>query len=109
MKTRKTNIARLALGLATLVLAIGVLHPMPGGSQTAPGNSSAFGNSLTTWQETYFRWAYGDVTVPTDSNGNAVVGNHVLFPLPNATGDGTPAHLDVKLNPGQSFVLPLWA
>src|SRR5262245_61166686 len=110
MTTRKTNIARLALGLTTLVLAIGVLHPMPGGSQTAPGNSSAFGKSLTTWQETYFRWAYGDITIPTDSNGNAVVGqNTVLFPLPDATGDGTPAHLDVTLSPGQSFVLPLWA
>src|SRR5215470_19746733 len=110
MKTRKTNIARLALGLATIALAVGVLHPMPGGSQTAPGNSSAFGNSLTTWQEMYFRWAYGDITVPTDSNGNAVVGNRtVLFPLPDATGDGTPAHLDVTLSNGQSFVLPLWA
>jgi hypothetical protein len=110
MKTRKTNIARLALGLTTIVLAIGVLHPMPGGAQTAPGNSSAFGKSLTTRQETYFRWAYGDITVPTDSNGNALVGkNIVLFPLPAASGDGTPAHLDVTLSLGQSFVLPLWA
>ena len=110
MKTGKTNVARLALGLTTIVLAIGVLHPTPGGSQTTPGNSSAFCNDLTTWQETYFRWAYGDITFPTDSNGNAVVRkNTVLFPLPDATGDGTPAHLDVTLNPGQSFVLPLWA
>jgi hypothetical protein len=110
MKTKQTNIARLALGITTIVLAIGVLHPTPGGSQTAPGNSSAFGNSLTTWQETYFRWAYGGITVPTDSNGNAVVGNHmVLLPIPAAAGDGTPAHLDVTLSPGQSFVLPLWA
>ena len=110
MKTGKTNVARLALGLTTIVLAIGVLHPTPGGSQTTPGNYSAFGNDLTTWQETYFRWAYGDITFPTDSNGNAVVRkNTVLFPLPDATGDGTPAHLDVTLNPGQSFVLPLWA
>ena len=109
MKTGKNKIARLALGLTTIVLAIGVLHPTPGDCQTAPGNSSAFGDSLTTWQETYFRWAYGDITVPTDSNGNAVVGNTVLLPLPDATGDGTPAHLDVTLNPGQSFVLPLWA
>src|SRR5215471_13750490 len=109
MKTRKTNIARLALGLTTVVLANGVLHPTPGGAQTAPGNSSAFGKSLTTWQETYFRWAYGGITVPTDSNGNAIVKNTVLFPLPDANGDGTPAHLDVSLSPGQSFVLPLWA
>ena len=110
MKTKQTNIARFALGLTTIVLAIGVLDPTPGGSKTTPGNSSAFGNSLTIWQETYFRWAYGDITVPTDSNGNAVVGNHtVLPPLPAAFGDGTPAHLDVTLSAGQSFVLPLWA
>ena len=109
MKTKPTNIARLGLGLTTIVLAISVLHPMTGGSQTAPGNSSAFGKSLTTWQETYFRWAYGGITVPTDSNGNAIVKNTVLFPLPDANGDGTPAHLDVSLSPGQSFVRPLWA
>jgi hypothetical protein len=109
MKTRKTHITRLALGLTTLVLAIGVLHPTPGDSQTAPGNSSAFGKSLTAWQETYFRWAYGEITFPTDSNGNSVVGHTVFFPLPDANGDGTPAHLDVTLSTGQSFVLPLWA
>jgi hypothetical protein len=28
---------------------------------------------------------------------------------PDAIGDGAPAHLDVTLNNGQSFVLPLWA
>jgi hypothetical protein len=109
MKTKQTNIARLALGLATIVLASGILHPSPGDSQTAPGNSTAFGKSLTSWQEMHFRWAYGEITVPTDSNGNAVVGHTVLFPLPAAVGDGTPAHLDVTLSPGQSFVLPLWA
>jgi hypothetical protein len=113
MKTRKNNIARLASGFTTIVLAVGVLYPVlpaRAGSPTAPSNSSAFGKSLTTWQETYFRWAYGDITVPTDSNGNAIVGTHtVLFPLPAAAGDGTPAHLDVTLSAGQSFVLPLWA
>jgi len=110
MKTPKTKLARLALGFTTIVLALGVLYPARAGSPAAPGNSSAFGKDLTTWQQTYFRWAYGDITVPTDSNGNAVVGNHtVLFPLPDATGDGTPAHLDVTLSTDQSFVLPLWS
>jgi hypothetical protein len=113
MKTRRNNIARLALGFTTIVLAVGVLYPgLPahGGSPTAPGGSSAFGKSLTTWQETWFRWAYGNITVPADQNGNAVVGDQmVLFPLPSAQGDGTPAHLDVTLSHGQSFVLPLWA
>jgi len=113
MQTRITKIQNLALSLTTIAIAMGALYvaqPARGSSPTARVNSSAFGNTLTAWQETYFRWFYGDITVPTDSNGNAVVGNHtVLLPLPAAFGDGTPAHLDVTLSPGQSFVLPLWA
>jgi hypothetical protein len=113
MKTRKNKIASLVLGLATIVLGVGILYtglPARGGTRAAPANSSAFGNSFITWQQTYFRWAYGDITVPTDSNGNPAVGNHmVLLPLPAAFGDGTPAHLDVTLSAGQSFVLPLWS
>jgi hypothetical protein len=108
MKTRRTNIA-VALGVTTIVIAIGVQYPAQRAcAQTAWGNS-AFGGDLATWQETYIRWTFGDITVPTDSNGNAIVGKHmVLFPIPSTPGDGTPGHLDVTLSPGQSFVLPLW-
>jgi hypothetical protein len=112
MKTPRIHIARLALGLTTIVLAGGVLSlvlPAHAGSKAAPGHSSAFGGSLASWEETWMRWAYGDISVPADSNGNAVAGDGtVLFPVPFALGDGTPAHLDVTLNNGQPFVLPLW-
>jgi hypothetical protein len=113
MKTQIAKAAKLAFGLSTLAMAVGALYlalPAQAGSKATPGKSSAFGNRLATWEETWTRWAYGDITVPSDSNGNAVVGEHtLLFPVPVAFGDGTPAHLDVTLNHGQSFVLPLWS
>jgi hypothetical protein len=74
------------------------------------GQSHRFGKSLAGWFQLYERWLFGAQNVPTDSNGNALVNNHVvLLPLPNTPGDGTPGHLDVTLNAGQGFVLPLWA
>jgi hypothetical protein len=88
-----------ALGLAALTFA---------GPAPLPGQSHAFGKTLAEWESIYWSWTYGGLTLPTDANGNAVVGNVALMPLPNAPGDGTPAHLDVTLNSGQAFVLPLW-
>ena len=44
------------------------------------------GRSLAQWQQTYWRWAYGGLTLPTDPNGNAEVDGVVLMPLPNASG-----------------------
>jgi hypothetical protein len=65
-------------------------------------------DSLADWQELYWRWAYGGITLPIDANGNAVEHGVVLMPIPNTSGDGTPGHQDVTLQPGQSWVLPLW-
>jgi len=73
------------------------------------GHSHRFGKSLAGWSQLYERWLFGGQNLPTDNNGNAVVNNHVVFvPLPDTPGDGTPGHLDVTLNAGQGFVLPLW-
>jgi hypothetical protein len=108
----KTNQpARLAAkaALAALVLAgLGLANWAWAGSAPLPGHARAFGKTLAQWQDTYFRWWIGQVTIPPDANGNAAVGNVVLMPLPNASGDGTPAHLDVTLNSGQAFTLPLF-
>ncbi len=74
------------------------------------GNSHAFGKTAAGWIEVYERWAFGELAVPIDENGNAVVDRHVvLMPIPNTPGDGTPGHIDVTLDAGQAFVLPLWA
>src|SRR5207248_3332628 len=99
-KIVKLNFTAVLLGLclATPLLA------------AAPANSHAFGRTLAGWIDIYERWAFGDLAVPIDGNGNAVVEHHVvLLPIPNTPGDGTPGHLDVTLNSGQAFVLPLWA
>ena len=65
-------------------------------------------NSLAKWDELFWRWAYGDYNITPDANGNAVVRDLVLMPLPNAPGDGTPASIDVTADAGQSFLLPLF-
>ena len=112
MKTQGSKTARLALGFSAMAVTAAALCLTPcahAGTKAAPGHSSAFGNSLATWEETWFRWSFGDITVPTDANGNAVVGDSaVLLPTPSTPGDGTPGHLDVTLNNDQPFVLPLW-
>jgi hypothetical protein len=111
MKTRRSKIASLTLGL-TIAIAVAAPCLTPSshaGTQAARGHSSAFGNSLAGWEDIWSRWSFGDITVPTDANGNAVVGDGtVLLPTPSTPGDGTPGHVDVTLNNGQSFVLPLW-
>jgi len=76
--------------------------------RVAPPNSTAYGKTLAQWQELYWRWLNGQVTIAPDANGNAVVGNVVLLAFPPTPGDGTPGHLDLTLNAGQPFVLPLW-
>ena len=108
MKQRNTNprVAILARTLTTAVLALcaAVLTATYSAKAAGPvpGQSQAFGASLAEWQEVYSRWTFGDITLPVDQNGNAVVGgNVVLMPIP----DGS---LDVTLNAGQAFMLPLW-
>jgi hypothetical protein len=50
----------------------------------------------------------GQLAIPPDANGNAVVNGVVLMPLPNVSGDGTPGHLDLTFINGQAFALPLF-
>ena len=102
-----TSAIRVGVAIAALA-ALSATLSATAGNAPQPGNSNAHGKSLATWEELYWRWYYGGVTIPTDANGNAVVGSVVLMAQPAAAGDGTPASLDVTLKTGQSFVLPLW-
>ena len=111
MKRRTTKLIKPARGLcvaAAIFLGWCVTINALAGNAPQPGNSNAHGSSLAGWEDLYWRWVYGDVAVPTDANGNAVVGSVVLLALPNSSGDGTPASIDLTLGTGQSFVLPLW-
>ena len=105
MKTPITKLIKLSL-TATL-FGLCMVTPLVAGLH---GNSHAFGKTAAGWIEVYERWAFGELAVPIDENGNAVVDRHVvLMPIPNTPGDGTPGHIDVTLDAGQAFVLPLWA
>lgn len=110
MKKAQTKIVRLALGATLGVVAVAALFvaiPAFAGSKPAPGKSSAFGKTLAQWEDLYVRWWVGDVTIPSDANGNATVDGVVLLPVPNTPGDGTPGHQEVTLTHGQGFFLPL--
>ena len=94
-------------GMVSLVVATFVALADPA-KAIAPGNSSTFGKTLQEWQNIYWNWALGALSIPTDANNNAVVNGHVvLMPLPAADGSGTPASIDVTLRSGQAFMLPL--
>jgi hypothetical protein len=97
--------------VALVLVGLGLCLSTPAWASHSPdpGLNRSFGRDLDTWQELYWRWAFGDVSIPTDGNGNAVVGNVVLMPIPSTPGDGTPGSVDVTLTVGQSFILPLWA
>ena len=90
------------------LIAISLLAGAPAFADDGRGHDEGLRGSLVKWQELYWRWAFGDVTLPTDRNGNAVSGNVAMMPYPNTPGDGTPGHLDVTLEAGQSWVMPLW-
>ncbi len=82
--------------------------PANGGPFPQPPNSHSFGRTLAQWQATWLEWAYGSLTLPTDTHGNAIVANVVLMSVPNASGNGTPASLDLTLDTGEAFVVPLF-
>jgi hypothetical protein len=97
----------LAMGLATAVL-LSVFQASPARADSGEDDSSLKGQTAF-FNEIYWRWTYGDITIRPDQNGNAVLGGVVLMPLPNAPGDGTPASINVTLKAGQPFFLPLIA
>jgi hypothetical protein len=81
--------------------------PANGGLYPQPPGSHSFGQTLAQWQATWVAWALGDLALPTDTNGNALVNGVVLTAIPNAPGDGTPGSTNLTLNSGEPFVVPL--
>ncbi len=69
-----------------------------------------YGKSLAEWQGLYFSWAFGDVTVPLDANGNAVVNNKVvLMPIPTSVNQQGRGIQYANLSTGQAFVVPFFS
>jgi hypothetical protein len=99
-------------GAACLVVAIAVLGCGAAPNEEDVANSQAElkrpDPRLAPYQETYFRWLFGDKALPTDSFGNAVEKNIVMMPTPQAPGDGTPGSVDVTLGAGEGFTLPFF-
>src|SRR5437899_11400717 len=105
MKTPITKLIKLSL-TATL-FGLCVVTPLVAGLH---GNSHAFGKTAAGWIEDYERWAFGELAVPIDENGNAVVDRHVVLMLiPNTPADGTPAHIHAPLYAEHQFEPRIWA
>src|SRR5207245_6863429 len=74
-ETMKTPITKLIkLSLTATLFGLCVVTPLVAGLH---GNSHAFGKTAAGWIEVYERWAFGELAVPIDENGNAVVDRHV--------------------------------
>jgi len=72
-------------------------------------NSNAFRDTFDQLLNLAQQWGWGNLYIPPDGNGNAVLGgNVVIMPIPASPGDGTPGSIDVTLSSKQAFVLPLW-
>ena len=99
----------LIITTAALLLAVALSLSLPTPSHAGPASDK----TLAEWQAIYSYWEFGDADdasadFDTDASGNTIVGNVVLMPIPNTFGDGTAGSVDVTLNSGESFFLPLW-
>jgi hypothetical protein len=109
MITRSTRIFE---GVLTLMVALGAVGcgaaPTEEDVATSQAELKKPDPRLAQYQETYFRWAFGDKTLATDQYGNAVENNIVMMPTPQTPGDGTPGSIDVTLSAGEGFTLPFF-
>jgi hypothetical protein len=108
MKTSNRNNSKLtaiAVLLAGLMLpGIAANAPLP----PQPGASTSFGKTYDQWEDTYLRWTFGALTVPTDANGNAAVGGVVLLPFLFPAADGSPQSADITMSAGEAFMMTLY-
>ena len=106
MSNRRWGWLRVARSLALVSIAGCGAEPNDEGTDSldeALLGAAERGPNLAAWQNIYSRWSFGQRQVPIDGNGNAVVGDVVLTPVPNTPGDGTPGSAAVTLNARQSF------
>jgi hypothetical protein len=112
MRNRITKLVNhaFAASITSAVLAVLCVTTSATACDTPTFESScAFGSGLNAFEDIYWRWNLGDITIPQDKNGNAIIADVVLVPIPSTPGDGTPGSQNVTLDFGESFMLPLWA
>ena len=94
--------------LAALVVTAGCTLMAPTTVQAQGNENSAASAFVQSLHDNYWRWLYGNITLPSDANGNAVSGGIAMLALPNAPGDGTPGSINLTLSAGEPFFLPLF-
>lgn len=77
---------KLSVQIAGAVLMLLMIAVSP--SWSAPASQPRAGftaspNDRVNWHNLYWSWIYGQTSLPTDGNGNAVQGNTVLMALPS--------------------------
>ena len=98
----------LRAALVALLLGLALSTPAQADPLQTDGHAVASDSILALFQNLYWRWADGELTLPTDRNTNAVVGPVVMMAIPPTPGDGTPGTQEVTLKAGQPWMLPLW-
>ena len=108
MTKRQLTIATFGVASALGTLGCSGASPEETVGTTEAADRGGVDGRLAEYQETYYRWEFGDKTLPTDAFGNAVDKNVVMLPVPFTPGDGTPGTQAVTLSAGEGFVLPLF-
>jgi hypothetical protein len=105
---KRLGIATFALGLGLGTLGCGAASPDESVGKSEAADQGGVDGRLAEYQDTYYRWEFGDKTLPVDAFGNAIEKNIIMMPVPQTPGDGTPGTQDVTLSTGEGFVLPLF-
>jgi hypothetical protein len=114
---RESNVKRKITNLATAAMLAGSLLAFAvsgrandgvAGNLSQSKDSATLDPTLAISQNVYWRWSFSQITLPSDKNGNAVIGDLVFMALPNAPGDGTPGSIGITMKSGEAFFLPLW-
>lgn len=108
MTKDQSRFAALGLLLALGTVGCGAASPEESVGTSEAADQGGVDGRLAEYQETYYRWEFGDRSLGTDAFGNAVDKNVVMMPVPFTPGDGTPGTQAVTLGVGESFVLPLF-
>lgn len=107
VRMKQDNTSRFIFALTTGLVLLAANASLAT-DRALPGNSHAFGQTLAEGQDIYLRWIFGDMTVPSDANGNAVVENVVFLPFLFPDAPGLPASMDITMTTGQAFTMTLW-